>query len=66
LDKGGCSDDLTLPEPLNILADALGAREGGTKASGGGQQFISSNFPLENVCVFVDGSKVTSSVKSAL
>jgi hypothetical protein len=64
LDKGGCFDDLTLPEQLNILADAL-AKEA-LKRAVAVNKFISSNFPLENVCVFVDGSKVTPSVKSAL
>jgi hypothetical protein len=64
LDEGCSFDELTLPEQLNILADALA--KDALKQAVAANKFISSEFPLENVRVYVDGSKVTSSVKSAL
>jgi hypothetical protein len=64
LDEGCSFDELTLPEQLNILADALA--KDALKQAVAANKFISSEFPLENVCVYVNGSKVTSSVKSAL
>ena len=64
LDEDCPFDDLTISEQLNILADAL-AKEA-LKRAVAANRFISSNFPLENVRVFVDGTKVTASIKAAL
>lgn len=55
---------LTLLQKLNVVADWL-AKEALWKAYVS-RQFISSNFPFKSLRIFIDGAKVTSSIKTAL
>lgn len=63
-DRGRAYKDLSLPEQLNVIADQL-ARDA-LLAALRTNRFISSCFPLEQVRIFVDGTKITSSVKQAI
>ncbi len=56
--------DLTIPQRLNVLADALA--KNALVTANGTNQSSKPDYPGENVRIFVSGHKITSSIKSAL
>ena len=57
-------NELTIPQRLNVLADAIAKQA--LKTAHQKQQYSRPEYPGETIRLFVDGQKITSSIKSAL
>jgi hypothetical protein len=57
-------DELTVPQQLNVLADSLAKKA--LVVAHATQCYSKPEYPGETVRIWIDGYKVTSSVKSAL
>ncbi len=57
-------NDLTIPEQLNVLADAIAKQA--LKTAHQQLKYSKPNYPGEPIRLFIDGHKITSSIKAAL